>query len=120
MSLASTHPRSQASLFFEMNLDNPAALKVLMTERVLINSKIAPVYCQVLTAGDPVSGGALDARQEGDHLTLRFLRSDYDSPQVHDKLQTTNYGTLRMKQRFLEGEFWACLCTGEVRGGRGR
>lgn len=103
-----------------MNLDNTAAIKDLMTERVLINSSIASVYCQVIDAGDPVSGGALTARQDGDHKTLRFLKTEYKSPQVHDKLKTVNYGTLRMKQRFSEGDFWACLCTGNVDGGRGR
>ncbi len=103
-----------------MNLDNPAAIKVLMTERVQIKGKIAPVYCQVLSAGDPVSGGALTARQDGDQFTLRFLKTEYKDPQVHDKLETTNYGIMTIKQRFLEGDFWACLCTAAVKGGRGR
>lgn len=76
------------------------------------------VYASVIYAGDPVSGGALESRQKGDQFTLRFLKVDYPDPQVHDKLTTTNYGTLRMKQTFHEKDFWACLCTGSVRGGR--
>ena len=103
-----------------MNLDAPEALEVLRNERVLINGRQAPVYAHVIHAGDPVSGGALTARQDGDQFTLRFLKTEYKDPQVHDKLKTDNYGTLRMKQRFQEGDFWSCLCTGAVKGGRGR
>jgi hypothetical protein len=103
-----------------MNLDAPEALEVLRNERVLINGRQAPVYAHVTSAGDPVSGGALEARQSGDQFTLRFLKTEYPDPQVHDKLKTDNFGTLRMKQRFLEGDFWSCLCTGSVRGGRDR
>ena len=103
-----------------MNLDNMKAFDEFRTERVFINTDPEPVYCDVSPAGDPVSGGALNARQEGDQYTLRFKKTDYASPTVHDDLKTTNYGTLKMKQAFNEGEFWSCLCTGSVRGGRGR
>ena len=87
---------------------------------MLIESSESPVYAQVISAGDAVSGGSLTARQDGDQYTLRFLKTDYDSPKVHDTLKTENFGTLKMKQRFSEGDFWACLSTGAVKGGRGR
>lgn len=103
-----------------MNLDFPAALDELRTEPVKIGDRSEVVYAQVISAGDPVSGGALNARQDGDQLTLRFLKTEYPSPEVHDTLSTSNYGTLKMKQAFPEGDFFACLCTGKVRGGRGR
>lgn len=99
-----------------MELDFTAAYTDLTTERVLINTRQAPAYCHVQNAGDPVTGGSLNARQDGDQYTLRFKVVDYPDPQVHDKLKTVNYGTLRMKQRFREGDLWACLCTGLVRG----
>ena len=99
-----------------MNLDFPGAIQDLQTERVVIQGRRESVYCHVIIAGDPVSGGSLNARQDGDQYTLRFLKKDYLAPKVHDRLKTTNYGTLSMKQSFNEGEFWACLCTGTVRG----
>jgi len=101
-----------------MNLDFPESVDVLRNERVVIGDRSEPVYCQVIYAGDPVSGGAIRAQQKGDQFTLRFLKTDYPAPEVHDSLKTANYGTLRMKQKFSEGDFWACLCTGSVRGGR--
>lgn len=103
-----------------MELENKAAFDIFQDERVIIGSNPEPVYAIVVQAGDPVSGGALTARQDGDQYTLRFKKTEYASPAVHDTLKTTNYGTLKMKQRFSEGEYWSCLCTGSVRGGRGR
>ena len=102
-----------------MNLDFPESIKELQTERCVVTGLQAPIYAHVIEAGDPVSGGALNARQDGNQFTLRFLKKDYPSPAVHDKVKTTNYGDLRMKQRFNEGELWSVLCTGKVRGRHG-
>lgn len=107
------------ALLYIMNLDMPSS--VIRDERVKIKTvknRQMTKYASVISAGDPVSGGALNARQDGDQYTLRFLKVDYPDPQVHDKLTTTNHGELKMKQSLPEGEFWACLCTGSVRGGR--
>jgi hypothetical protein len=98
-----------------MNLDNTKAFDVLTDERVYVNADQEAIYAMVDVAGDPVSGGAVDARQQGNQLTLRFKKVDYSDPDVHDKLRTTNYGTLRIKQRFSENDYWSCLCTGAVR-----
>jgi hypothetical protein len=101
-----------------MNLDFPESIDVLRTEPVKIGDRKETVYAQVIDAGDPVSGGAIRAQQKGEQYTLRFLKTEYPDPALHDSLKTQNFGTLKMKQAFSEGKFWACLSTGSVRGGR--
>lgn len=101
-----------------MNLDNTNAFTVLMTERVKINASLKNVYVEITSAGDPVDGGAINARQNGNQFIMRVKKIDYPAPAVHDKLLTTNFGTLRTKQWFAEGEMWAVMATGATKGDR--
>ena len=98
-----------------MNLDNAKAFEVLQDEPIYIGAAQEAVYAMVDNAGDPVSGGAVNTRQDGDQYTVRFLKTDWPAPSVHASLKTKNFGTLRMKQKFSEGDYWSCLCTGAVR-----
>lgn len=98
-----------------MNLDNDKAFEVFETEPIYIGDSQQAVYAMVDLAGDPVSGGALNTRQDGNQFTVRIKKTDWASPSVHASMKTENFGTLRMKQKFSEGDYWSLLCTGTVR-----
>lgn len=101
-----------------MNIDSERGIDALRTEAVRVSSNPATVYCSVSEGGFPESGGATVARQEGQQYTLRFKATDYakPTPKVHDKIYTTNYGTLEVKQVFIEGRHYAIRATGKVAG----
>jgi hypothetical protein len=101
-----------------MNLDNVGAFAELQTELVAISGQQASIYFHVIQGGDPMQGGAVGAQQSGDQYVMRCNKSEYLAPAVHDKLTTTNYGVLRVKQFFTEGDMLVVLATGNVRGMR--
>ena len=98
-----------------MKLDNDKAFEVFRDEPVWIDDAQDAVYAMVDNAGDPVSGGAINTRQDGDQYTLRILKTDWPAPVVHASMRTKNFGTLRIKQKFSENDYWSLLCTGKVR-----
>jgi hypothetical protein len=104
-----------------MNLDNPAALNAFFTEpcKVLRAGVALDIrFLAVLVpGGDPMSGGAHQAHQVGDQYVMKLPRLSWadPGPQVHDKIITTNFGTVDVKQAFKEGSFWSVMLTGETR-----
>ena len=60
------------------------------------------------------SGGQNTNRQMGDVYVLRCSLASYLAPAIHDKLITTNYGTLEVKQISPEGDYYVLRCLGKV------
>lgn len=100
-----------------MILDSNRGINTLLTEAFVLPSG-PTAYFSVEAGGFPESGGVSVARQEGDQYVLRCLKTAYVAPAVHDKLVSTTYGTLEVKQIYAEGFCWALRVTGKVAGRR--
>lgn len=99
-----------------MNIDSDRGIDVLRTEPVRANGRVSTFHCSVSAGGFPEAGGSSTARQDGDQYTFRCRKTDYPLPLVHDILHTDNYGSLEVKERFSEGNYWALRVTGKVKG----